>query len=109
MSYTLLLSGPEPTRAQAAATLRQHGVAVDVDDTHHHGYGQPDVDESWLTATDSGGIDDVAAAVEPLGWRLRAHWARALPLAPAVPPRDPAHDRLVAALRAHGIALPEEI
>ena len=71
------LSGPNHSRAQATKALEDAGFVVHLDE-----FGEPlnyewgmehEVDNgAWLTVTGDD-IDAAHGAVEPFGWRLRAH------------------------------------
>lgn len=75
MSLTIVLSGPKSSQSQARNALASAGITVHAT-VHDHGLedlshpGQPD---AYLTVEHSD-INQAHQTVEPLGWRLRAHW-----------------------------------
>lgn len=72
MGLTIVLSGSAPSRAQAAAALRQAGFSVDASD-ESHGF-QVDSGQSFITAHGES-LDAAADAVRPLQWAVRSYWA----------------------------------
>jgi hypothetical protein len=72
MGVTVVISGPDATRAQAVAQLRQAGHTVDPIESRHGFDALPE--HSFITVH-AGHPDQAAAVVDHLGWSLRSHWA----------------------------------
>lgn len=102
-----MLSGPAHSRTQVGALLRQVGADVEAGNEDPHGFTRED-GESFVTAH-YGNVAVVARAVEPIGWRLRSHWASSGPWRKvgSLAVEDPMAElnRLKSQLRAAGIRL----
>lgn len=69
---TIVLSGPDNSRPQAKAALKQVGGEIIENDGHPQGHERQD-GEAFITVH-SRDLDGVSRAVEALGWRLRSYW-----------------------------------
>ena len=90
--YTIALSGPERTRAQAEVALELARIPILPDDHHAPmpwASKFPEDDDAWLTVEHED-VDVAARVVESAGWRLRVHY-------PAPEKPKPTQEQIMAA------------
>lgn len=78
--YTVVVSGPGGQRSQALAACASAGFTANTTTDHDPSHGLPahtdgSVDQAvnFIEATGAN-VDELATALAPLGWALRAHW-----------------------------------